>query len=249
MIQVPNSNFDLIIEKQVVIINVGMSTDTGLPGPLFQDGSFKFIPIQEGKPGKETPTYRNLGLEAWVSYPDDYAHNDPEFTTMTFGDYEGKLRTANLSKLEKGDFLFFFASLSNERDRKLRQPTGLFLIGYFEIGAIFRGEVISTSKALRHNAHLLRRIDKGFAIWKGTSRSGLLDYAVPMNKRGVNKYLRTSKGAMLPWGSVDKSGRQRTNLEVINSATRSSRMILPEHRLDFWKLVTLRNPNLLIFKD
>ncbi|MHA2208431.1 MAG: Nmad3 family putative nucleotide modification protein [Candidatus Thorarchaeota archaeon] len=89
-------NLGRLVQRQVAIVNVGMSTATGLPGPLFQDGSFRFIPIRERKPGHNTPTYQEIGLADWVQDPDDYAHYDPEFETMTFGDYRGRLRTANI---------------------------------------------------------------------------------------------------------------------------------------------------------
>lgn len=240
-------NFDVIVQKQIAIINVGMSTATGLPGPLFSDGKFVFVPVQEREPGKNIPTYRELGLADWVQDPDDYAHYDPEFKTMTFGDYKGRLRTANVFKLESGDFLFFFASLSNGIDRRRRQTTGLFLIGYFEIEMIFGEEQAKTNASLQNNAHLRRSEDRGYTIWKGTARSQLLECAVPMDKKSANLYLRTSEGKILPWGSKDKTGRARTDLEIINSATRASRLIQPKHRKAFWTLVKAMNPNLPIF--
>jgi len=48
-------------EKEVVIINVGGNTDSkeSLPGPLFNDGTFKFVPIEEGFPGKKHLLLRN----------------------------------------------------------------------------------------------------------------------------------------------------------------------------------------------
>ncbi|GAH99175.1 unnamed protein product, partial [marine sediment metagenome] len=76
-------------EKEVVIINVGGNTskNESPPGPLFDDGTFKFVPIEEGSPGKKTPTFEELGLSEWVKNPKEFAHYDPEFETMTFGDY------------------------------------------------------------------------------------------------------------------------------------------------------------------
>jgi hypothetical protein len=242
-------NLDELSQKQVAIINVGMSTARGLPGPLFQDGSFRFVPIRESKPGKNTPTYRDLGLVDWVPDPDDYAHYDPEFETMTFGDYKGQLRTANIEKLKPRDFLFFFASLSNRADRRRRRTTGLFLIGYFEIGQIFSDDAARMLSSLQNNAHLRRSKDTDFTVWKGTSKSKLLERAVPIDRESVKLYLRTTKGEKRPWNSRDRSGRMRTDLEVINSATRASRLILPKYRKVFWKLVKLKNPGLPIFQQ
>jgi len=243
-----------LYEKQIAIINVGMSTADGIPGPLFEDGTFTFIPIPESKPSERTPIYSSLGLSKWVSNPELYVHHDPEFRTMTFGDYmfkkNGKRnnRVANVLKLQQKDFLFFFASLSNEKDRRKRKTTGLFLIGYFEIRQILPYKEARSSTIVKQNAHRLREKDKGYIIWKGTKRSSLLEYAVPMSKGNVDSYLRTSRGDYLPWDSEDKNGRTRTDLEVINSSTRASRLIQPEFREMFWKIVIEKNQKLSIFQ-
>ncbi|MHA2208432.1 MAG: hypothetical protein ACXABV_04625 [Candidatus Thorarchaeota archaeon] len=112
---------------------------------------------------------------------------------------------------------------------------------------IFDSDETMIPVSLENNAHVRRRRDSGFTIWKGTARSRLLEYAVPMDKKSVNLYLRTSKGKKLPWGSRDKSGRLRTDLEIINSATRTSRLIQPKYRKAFWTLVESKNPDLLVF--
>jgi hypothetical protein len=243
---------DELLDRQVAIINVGMSTADGIPGPLFKDGIFRFIPIPDGSLSERLPTYEEMGLGAWVSHPQWKVHNDPEFETMTFGDYKLKngelnIRVANALKLRPDDFLFFFSSLSTEEHRKKRKTTGMFLIGYFEIERIIPYDEAKDSPLTRNNAHIRRTRDSGFSIWKGTSRSALLKFAVPMDSRSVDLWLRTSKGKRLPWGSIDKSGRRRSDLEVINSATRASRLILPEYRRAFWTLVKARNPDLPVF--
>lgn len=235
-------NMNDLLKKQVAIINVGISTRDGVPGPLFDDGTFRFVPISESRPTENTPTYREMGLEKWVSYPDRAVHCDPEFETMTYGDYEHKTRTANAKKLKLGDFLFFFASLSNKEDRRRREVTGFYLIGYFEIDRIIPYDEAKTSRLTRNNAHRKRISDTGFSIWKGTRRSSLFEYVVPMNRSNVDRYLRTSKKERLPWGKVDRRGHERTPLEVINSATRASRMIEAKYRKNFWKTVIEKNP-------
>ncbi|MFW9889691.1 MAG: hypothetical protein ACFFER_15995 [Candidatus Thorarchaeota archaeon] len=240
-------NIDSLVKKQIAIINIGSSTDRGIPGPIFADGRFVFVPIRESRPGKNTPTYEELGLRKWVTNPKEYAHYDPEFETMTYGDYAYKTRVANARKLKHGDFLFFFASLSNQTEKKIRRPTGFFFIGFFEIDRILPPEIAVSSPLYRKNAHVIRKGDSGFSIWKGTRRSALLEKAVLMDRRSVDSILRTSKGEILPWGTKDKNGRVRTDLEVINSATRTSRIILPNHRRALWKMIKESNPNLTIF--
>lgn len=248
-------NLKKLSKKQVAIINVGMSTQDGIPGPLFKNGTFGFIPIPDNDLSKRVPTYEKLGLGKWVSFPMRQVHNDPEFETMTFGDFEltkrgnPNIRVANALKLRPKDFLFFFASLSTKEHRKKRKTTGLFLVGYFEIEQILPYRKAKNSPIVRRNAHRLRSNDSGYTIWKGTKRSALLKYAVSMNRRNTNKYLRTSKGDKLPWGSIDRTGRERTNLEVINSATRASRLIDNKFREIFWRVVLDRNPDLPIFEN
>ncbi len=244
-----------IYRRKIVIINVGISTKYGTPGPIFKDGTFKFVPISESHPSDLTPTYENLGVGKWAPEPDMFAHYDPEFRTMTFGDYEfnengeRNIRVANALKLNPKDFLFFFASLANKRHRKLRKTTGLYVIGFFEIRQILPYREARLSTLVKQNAHRLRSKDSGYTIWKGTKSSGLLEYAVPMKRRNVDKYLRTSSGKHLPWESKDKNGRPRTELEIINSATRASRLILRKHREKFWEVVLKYNPNLFAGKS
>ena len=245
---------DELYEKRVVIINVGMSTQDGIPGPIFDGGTFKFIPIPDSKSNKRLPTYEEMGLGKWAPNPLARVHNDPEFETMTFGDYKytesGKrnIRVANALNLRPDDFLFFFASLSTLKDRDFRKTTGFYLIGYFEIEQILPYKDAKTSPVVRKNAHRLRNHDSGYTIWKGTERSSLLKYAIPMNQRNINKFLRTSNGELLPWNSFDKTNHKRTRLEVINSATRASRLIKKKFRSFFWNIVIDKNPNLPIFE-
>lgn len=240
---------DEIIKKRVVIINIGSSTSHEFQGHIFPDGAFAYVPIPEGWPGARTPTYRKLGLAKWVTDPDEYAHYDPEFETMTFGDYENKPRTANARKLETGDFLFFFASLSPNNDAGIKKDIGFYLIGYFEMLRIIPYEEALVSRLTKNNAHVKRIDDHGFSVWKGTNRSSVLHRAVPIDRTNADLFLRTSKGEKLPWGAKDKSGRCRKELETINSATRASRLILPEHRREFWKAVRRQNRDIPIFED
>jgi len=244
-----------IHRRKIVIINVGISTKYGLPGPIFKDGTFKYVPIPESHPSDLTPIYANLGVGKWAPSPDMFAHYDPEFKTMTFGDYEfnekggRNIRVANALNLEPKDFLFFFASLANKRDRRLCKTTGLYVIGFFEIRKILPYREARLSTLVKQNAHRLRSNDSGYTIWKGTKSSGLLECAVPMSRRNVDKFLRTSSRELLPWGSTDKNGRPRTELEIINSATRASRLILRKHREKFWEVVLKYNPNLFAGKS
>ncbi len=241
-----------LYSRQIAIINVGMSTAYGIPGPLFKGGTFRFVPIPESYPSSLTLTYADLGLSKWVIDPQVGVHNDPEFDTMTYGDYKYRedgtrnIRVSNALKLRPKDFLFFFASLANKKYRRMGRALGMFLIGFFEIRRVFAYDEAKISTLTKKNAHRKRKNDSDYTIWKGTRNSVLFKYAVPISKRNVDSYLRTSRGVHLPWGSEDKNGRTRTDLEVINSATRASRLIQPEFRELFWNYIIENNPKLSI---
>jgi hypothetical protein len=70
-----------------------------------------------------------------------------------------------------------------------------------------------------------------------------------MSRKKVNSYLRTSSGVLLQWDSKDKNGRTRTELEIINSATKASQLIQSEFRKTFWTYVLERNHELLILQQ
>jgi hypothetical protein len=101
--------------SRIFIINVGVNTRHGaLKSPLFEDGSFEFIPIPEDKECKycellprycELKPYSNHNLLEIIpkKYHNLRVHNDPEFDTFTYGDYPIHFpRAANLKKIKKG---------------------------------------------------------------------------------------------------------------------------------------------------
>ncbi|MDI6807351.1 MAG: hypothetical protein QMD14_06155, partial [Candidatus Aenigmarchaeota archaeon] len=107
------------MHPRIFIINVGVNASHGkLKSPIFEDGSFVFVPIPERRNPTCTllPTYRSLFANALEYIPESYydvrVHSDPEFETFTYGDYPTKKpRAALLKCIEKGDFLFFLARL------------------------------------------------------------------------------------------------------------------------------------------
>lgn len=111
---------------RAVAINVGANTQLpGVRGPIYPDGRFAYVPIPEREPTDEpVPTYADLDVP--VDLPDDLSdrrvHLDPEFagvhgrTAYTYGDEHG-VKAGPLSRLEPGDYLLFYATLSlRERD-------------------------------------------------------------------------------------------------------------------------------------
>ena len=119
------------MNKRVFIINVGVNASHGgLKSPIFEDGTFEFVPIPELRESKHyhsypdcplLPRYRDLPaysggtLAKYIpqKYQNWKVHNDPEFKTFTYGDYPTTSpRAANLKKIKVGDYLFFLVRLT-----------------------------------------------------------------------------------------------------------------------------------------
>ena len=244
--------------KRICIINVGANASHGkLRSPLFEDGTFEFIPIPENTKRHPNPNcpllpqYRDLrsfndrcsSLLRFVpkSYWDVRVHNDPEFETFTYGDYPTiSPRAANLKRLEPGDYLFFLARLVRWADENFTKYTGFYLVGFIEVEEVLE-EVISEpppakSHLFANNAHLRRALNNKelydrFWIFKGSGYSRRFKYGIPFDRRFVAKAMPDSK-----WVWDDS----RTDLQTIGSYTRSSRLIEGSEKLERF-LAEVRN--------
>lgn len=153
---------------KVGIINIGVNASHGnLISPIFDDGTFEFVPIPccapsecPSRPGNCSdcieeysvfPQYRNL-----TSYAKNFSefmphqllemrtHDDPEFVTFTYGDFPTKSpRAFNLMKLTPGDHLYFLARLVKWRNGYFTYHAGFHLIGFLEIEHIFKEEELT----------------------------------------------------------------------------------------------------------
>lgn len=126
----------------VVLLRVGIDTGCGgIHGPLFQDGTFEYIPIPDGL-GVDERTYGSL----WGRYDRPLVqyfpptrrgrmmhhpvHVDPEFGTCTYGDPTGL--KSSLRRLMPGDLLVFYCGLRGwDHDAE----PALYLMGYLEVRA------------------------------------------------------------------------------------------------------------------
>jgi hypothetical protein len=131
---------------RVVLLRVGIDSGSGgIHGPLFEDGSFEYIPIPDGFYVDERTYGNSVGRhgrplveyfpprrrQRMASQP---MHVDPEFATFTYGD--PTLLKSGLRHLQTGDLLVFYCGL--RRWQRSASVPALYLLGYFEILAAGR---------------------------------------------------------------------------------------------------------------
>lgn len=186
---------------KAMLLRIGIDKGTdGTLGPIFQDGSFEYIPISEGdSQSKEDRTYKNtigrtgkpLSIYLLKKIENRTLHLDPEFETFTYGDPTSKRNY--LLKLREDDLLIFYAGLSPFQNEK--QKTGLYIIGYFTIKEVIdfnrlsKNELEKYYQAYPNNAHLKRSIGtENLVIVVGDKRcSKLLDKAILISEPKYDK--------------------------------------------------------------
>lgn len=186
---------------KAMLLRVGIDKGTdGQLAPIFEDGSFEYIPISEGDMlSKEDRTYENVigrsGKPLSMYLPEKIrnrkTHFDPEFETLTYGDPTSKRKY--FLKLQKGDLLVFYAGLTPFRNSKHKE--GLYIIGYFTVEKVIdfnqlsRSEIERCYNVYRNNAYLKRSWDtENLVIVVGDkSESKLLNKAVPISKTKLDK--------------------------------------------------------------
>lgn len=191
--------------KKAMLLRVGI--DKGCGGalaPIFEDGSFEFIPIPEGDLNSvESKTYMNTKGRSGhpLSYylpqkiKDNTMHFDPEFETFTYGDPTTKRNY--LLKLNKGDLLVFYAGLTPFMTHKFDEA--LYIIGYFTVDKVIDFNQLTEMKAKEvshcypNNAHIKRSMDyHNLVIVEGNkNNSQLLNEAILVSQKKLNKIGRT----------------------------------------------------------
>ena len=130
---------------KLYVANVGVNTASrGRRSPVFPDGTFEFVPIKESSvyAVEGVPTYddipvvsgRTASLAAYVpAKVAGYAvHNDPEFTTYTYGDILSS-RASNLRKIEPGDELWFLARLWDHDGERWFGTSDFYFVGRLSV--------------------------------------------------------------------------------------------------------------------
>jgi hypothetical protein len=186
----------------LALLRIGIDSGSGgIQGPLFQDGTFEYIPIPDYS-GKDERTYGNVtgrhGRKLVEYFPasrragmvNQPIHFDPEFATFTYGD--PTTPKAGLRRLQQGDMLVFYCGLEGWG---FNSPPALYLMGYFEVSAAglatdFSANEIETLFSdnfhVRHHS-IYERQKESLILVKGSSKSRLLKKAVCINETGHDK--------------------------------------------------------------
>ncbi|MCB0191201.1 MAG: hypothetical protein KDJ65_04585 [Anaerolineae bacterium] len=193
---------------KIAMLRIGIDTGSGgIHGPLFQDGSFEYIPIPDGF-GIDSRTYGNTlgrnGRKLVEYFPksrqtkvqDQSIHVDPEFTTFTYGDPTSP--KAGLRRLEKRDMLIFYCGL---KGWNFKAEPALYLMGYFEIEAAGKADEFSSEEIKRvfgknfHVRHqsIFEQQRADLVLVKGSKKSRLLKKAILMSKVGQDRAGRPLK--------------------------------------------------------
>lgn len=217
---------------RVYLANVGANSGHRFASPLFEDGSFEFIPIPEDENQTSGVRYSDLrshndpGRDLLRHVPPHLhravCHNDPEFETLTYGDSGDNPKSSRLTGIQPGDALLFLARLERwtALDGEGTEQFGFYLIGGL---AADYAEFVTPQSAGRDrfakNAHAIRGDERFFGV-AGSSRSRRFRRAVPLNRDICNKVFRAANGALWRWGAG------KSDLATIGSYTRSIRQML-----------------------
>jgi hypothetical protein len=193
---------------QVVLLRVGVDSGSGgIQGPLFEDGSFEYIPIPDNR-NVDRRTYGNMagryGQSLAQYFPstrralidEQPVHVDPEFDTFTYGDPTSP--KSGLRFLQSGDMLAFYCGL---KGWNFRARPALYIMGYFEVMIAGRaseldpGIIRSKFSANFHVKHATVYADdiSRLVLVKGDHRSRLLNKAVQISSYGVDRNGRKLK--------------------------------------------------------
>lgn len=185
------------------VVLVGVATDsdnTSNCPPIFENGSFEYIPIPEQYETTETATFQSEGFDEYLThvvhsgqettaFDEVPIHHDPNFESLTFGD-PGKSRS-NLLSLQEDDVLGFYSGLTPPGQFR---PKHRYLIGYFVVDSVVDFNSLDKTKLEeiaeknRDNAHIKRfaasenrRHLSELVIVRGKRPGGLLDRAIKLS--------------------------------------------------------------------
>lgn len=194
---------------QVVLLRVGIDSGSGgIQGPLFEDGSFDFVPIPDyfHDPGENPETYGTTKSRfgrllidyfperSKPKYRSVSIHADPEFETFTYGD-PTKAAKQGLRRLQRGDLLVFYAGLEPWPQGGGKQ---LYIIAYFCVS--WAGMATELNEV-----ELMARFQKNFHVKHGDVLEDQRDRLVLVQGSPDSKLLK--KAVLLSSLGEDRSGK------------------------------------------
>ena len=194
-----NDHIESNADQQALLLRVGADKQSaGTYGPIFEDGSFEYIPSPAENKDAAQETYnqrpgrKRLPLATYLprTLKNVPLHDDPEFKTYTYGT-AAPLRTS-LYALQRGDLLVFCAGLQPFHADAYR--IGLYIIGYFTVKEVVAFHDLSKAEAHTYTERLARNPhvkandtrDVMFVIGDETC-STLLDRAILLATASANQ--------------------------------------------------------------
>ena len=188
---------------KAVLLRVGIDSQYGgNVGPIFEDGSFEYVPIPEDEKTTEERTYSDTKgrsgelFSTFVGkiFKNMKIHFDPEFETFTYGDHLTKSKI--FARMDKNDYLIFYSGLKPYRN--VSYPRGLYIIGYFCIDTVFIYDDLlnnTTKEKLKNNAHIKRGDNaRDTVILKGfPEKSRLLKKVIHISKEGKEHWIASDQ--------------------------------------------------------
>ncbi len=194
--------------RKCVLLRVGIDAGCGgIQGPLFDDGTFEFVCIPDGKSvgchtyatvigrnGRPHLDYFSLARQPRMA--GQTIHLDPEFETFTYGDPTTPKRS--LRELSEGDYLVFYCGLQKwdsvcgwNRDCR----PALFLAGFFEVvlaGMACDFDRKTLKQEFGNNFHVrhrpvFERQKRDLVLVKGGPSSRLLRLACQISEDGKDR--------------------------------------------------------------
>lgn len=158
--------------SSVYLINVGANTSHGARarGPLFENGSFIWVPFPTSKP-KGPPGYSEKALPFLHNVEPLCTHADPDWINLTYGDDCSNRRAMSLRNVSKGDVLLFWGLLWQNNGKDWNGFTGEK--GWYLLGALRVEEIGEEGESVRQLANRDRASKNAhFARGGGILRTG-----------------------------------------------------------------------------
>jgi len=199
----------------IYLLRVGVDSISGGFLSIIQpDLSYFFIhvieEIEDYTPGTPFVKYRNMkwnGTSVSSFVPDilldRHVHIDPEFISYTYGspqktwvesrnEYKTDKNLKKLSKLERGDFIVFYAAFNSAETQNAEQLDGYYIFSYLFVDfVVIYSDPTQLNPveagAIQYNHHYIQQWRDQIVIKGDPDRSMVLKKAVPLSIKSRNR--------------------------------------------------------------